>query len=1110
MTKRHFLIIALLTFVGIQVFAEQVDERQAVQIAVEFMNQKADQTPSFHRGKKMKANEMIISHVIRSLTGAPNLYILNARKTGGGFVIVSGETLTSDAVLGYSDTGCFDYENGPENARGWVDGYSQAIDSIRLQGPTRQRTTRKADNSKVIEPLLSTQWSQDAPYNDLCPHYCLTGCVATAMAQIMKYWNWPEQGRGSHTNKSYASQTVDFSQSHYDWDMMLDSYSGSETEESKKAVAKLMYDCGCSLDMMYSNYSSGTNSSIPNALFWYFKYKESTDISRNGYSGDWEELLLNELRERRPVLCSGSGESGNHAFVCDGYEGDGFFHINFGWGGFSDGNYKMDEDFEYSQNQTALVGLCPDYEMSTLALDGMIYKIMDDSNVCLCSCYDTDTGSVIIPESVEIDGKEYAVTEIGASAFALYPPHIYNASRDLTSLTIPNSVITIGDSAFFNSYNLTSLTILNSVTTIGDYAFSKCSALTNLTIPNSVTTIGDDAFYGCPIENLVWDSNFPLHFITNFCAASLTEVILGPNVTSLGDYALYGCSGLTSVTIPNSVTTIGEYAFGKCSSLTSVTIPNSVTSIENFAFRNCSGLTNVVIGSSVATIGEDVFYDCPLREVYVSWDTPIETSYWTFLDYSGTLYVPMGTKALYSATFPWSQFHEIKEYDAEGGFYHDPEKTAILNDLLYQKIDESHARLCECLEKNNMEFVTIPESVEINGKEYVVTEIGASAFRGCSGLSNVTIPNSITTIGNHAFYDCSGLTSVTIPNSTTTIEDHTFARCSGMTSVVIPNSVTTIGNHAFKDCTGLVNMTIPNSVATIGESAFYGCSNLTCVTIPNSVTTIGDGAFYYCNIEKLIWDSNFPIRAIIRSCSNSLKEVVFGSDITSIEESAFSGCTGLMNMTIPNSVTTIGAYAFSGCTGLTCLTIPNSVTTIGESAFYGCTGLTNMTIPDSVITIGAYAFSNCIGLTNMVIGNSVTTIGDFAFLSCWGLTSVVIGNSVTTFGSNAFAACLSLSEVYVSWNTPIETSSWTFSDYNYSATLYVPMGTKALYAATFPWSQFHEIKEYDVTGVHAPEAIREPIEIGRYGLDGTISDGNRKGIHVIRMSDGSTKKVLVK
>ena len=232
--------------------------------------------------------------------------------------------------------------------------------------------------------------------------------------------------------------------------------------------------------------------------------------------------------------------------------------------------------------------------------------------------------------------------------------------------------------------------------------------------------------------------------------------------------------------------------------------------------------------------------------------------------------------------------------------------------------------------------VVIPSEVTYGGEKYSVTWIGVQAFYDCTGLTSITIPNSVTSIRDMAFYNCSGLTSVTIPNSVTSIRDRAFYNCSGLTSVTIPNSVTWIGDFAFLGCSGLTSVTIPNSVTSIGWSVFQGCSGLTSVTIPNSVTSIG--------VE------------------------------------AFSGCSGLTSITIPNSVTTIGNHAFLNCTCLTSITIPNSVTSIGTSAFYGCTGLISVTIPNSVTSIGDYAFSGCSGLISVTeLNPTPVAIGQYVF-----------------------------------------------------------------------------------------------------------------------------------
>ena len=320
--------------------------------------------------------------------------------------------------------------------------------------------------------------------------------------------------------------------------------------------------------------------------------------------------------------------------------------------------------------------------------------------------------------------------------------------------------------------------------------------------------------------------------------------------------------------------------------------------------------------------------------------------------------------------------------------------------------------------------VVIPSTVRNNDTLYYVTSIGNEAFRGCSGLTSVTIPNSVTSIGDSAFEDCSRLTTLnfnaincqdfsldysTFGTSLTTVNVGDCVQripanfvegCSGLTSVTIPNSVTSIGEYAFENCSGLTSVTIPNSVTSIGDSAFAYCSGLTSVTIPNSVTSIGWSAF--------------------QSCSG-LTSVTIGNSVASIGEGAFRDCSGLTSVTIGNSVASIGEGAFSGCSGLTSVTIPNSVTSIGKSAFHACSGLTmlnfnaincqdfevfevfiddhdnyyypfsgtsltTVNIGDSVQRIPANFVSGCSGLTSVTIGNSVISIGECAFEDCSGLT----------------------------------------------------------------------------------------------------------------------------
>ena len=261
--------------------------------------------------------------------------------------------------------------------------------------------------------------------------------------------------------------------------------------------------------------------------------------------------------------------------------------------------------------------------------------------------------------------------------------------------------------------------------------------------------------------------------------------------------------------------------------------------------------------------------------------------------------------------------------------------------------------------------ITIPATVTYEDVEYSVTSIGRYAFRSCSSLTAINIPEGVTSIERGAFYECSSLTSITIPEGVTSIGEYAFWNCSSLTAITIPEGVTSIGYAAFAYCRSLTTINIPEGVTSIGEGAFYECSSLTAITIPEGVTSIGDYAFYYCS---------------------SLKAITIPEGVTSIGYAAFYGCTSLTAITIPEGVTSIGEYAFWNCSSLTAITIPESVTEIGNWAFYGCSSLEQVTI--NCANVGDW-FRGLSSLKEVVLGESVTSIGSSAFEDCSSLKTVI-------------------------------------------------------------------------------------------------------------------------
>ena len=235
--------------------------------------------------------------------------------------------------------------------------------------------------------------------------------------------------------------------------------------------------------------------------------------------------------------------------------------------------------------------------------------------------------------------------------------------------------------------------------------------------------------------------------------------------------------------------------------------------------------------------------------------------------------------------------------------------------------------------------IIIPEKVKGNdGIEYVVTSLGASCFKDCSGLKSVIIPSSVISLGDYSFTKCTSLTSITIPSSVTSLGASCFSGCSGLTSITIPSTATSLGEFCFSGCSGLTSITIPSSVTSLGKECFSGCSGLTSIIIPSTVTSLGEDCFAKCT---------------------SLTSITIPSSVISLGDYSFAGCSGLTSITIPSLVTSLGEFCFLGCSGLTSITIPSSVTSLGASCFEGCSGLTSITIPSSVTSLDYKCFSDC-------------------------------------------------------------------------------------------------------------------------------------------------------
>lgn len=451
-------------------------------------------------------------------------------------------------------------------------------------------------------------------------------------------------------------------------------------------------------------------------------------------------------------------------------------------------------------------------------------------------------------ENLESISLPDTLRTIGERAFAY--------CTSLREVTVPDSVTGIGKGAFDHCKNLARVYLPRNLAQIHPHTFCYCEGLQDVQIPDSVHYIGTRAFYRVKsVKNLPrnlgnWGTKTPGYSKRPyglgeeaFADAGLPDHIEIPErMHTLPERVFWGSKTLVSVTLPRCLREVGESAFGSCGSLTDITLPEGMTKINRGVFRGCTSLTGIMLPKGVTAIGAYAFYDCTnLTDIVL----------------------PEGVA-------------EIGEY----AFW-------------------------DC---SSLTDITLPESI---------TEIGAFAFKQCKSLVSLELPDSVRKVGKGAFAQ-TGIVHAVLPGYMGWIPQNLFAGCKSLQSVVLPDGITGIGDSAFDGCGSLEEIKIPDQVTSIGRRAFHSCVKLTSLKLPESLTRLEAAAF---------------------ACCSGLTEMVIPSGITCIPQSTFASCTGLTSVTIPDSVTEIAIWGFTNCTALKDLHIPATVTFIGTSAFTDVPGI---------------------------------------------------------------------------------------------------------------------------------------------------------------------------
>ena len=654
MKKNAFLVVMTWLF-ALNLIAVPVDVVTARREATSFV---ASKLPGRFSSPSTVALTLAYTQPSAVDADVADYYVFNA-SDGSAFVIVSGDD-RAESILAYGN-GTIDMNRLPCNVRCWLDLYKEQLDSLHAR--PLQQAAQESSVYPVVSPLLTCRWNQSAPYNRMCPEvngsHCVTGCVATAMAQIMYYWQYPDTAPSlpAYTTSTRNIFMAALPEAPFLWKDMLDSYKGIDYSDGQaEAVAMLMRYCGQSVKMDYGPGSSAALiGHVAPALAGFGYNSAITLLTRYNYADSlWVEMINEDLTAGRPVLytADNASYSFSHALVIDGCDGS-RFHINWGWGGTADGYYALDAFAMGMNHRHGMLfqtfpegrdGVQPAYDFE---IDGIYYKKTGET-VRVTFGSRKYNGEVVIPEIVSFNGHVFPVTSIGPGAFA--------HCQALTSVVIGGKVSSVGENAFDGCASLERITLPAIPVTFHHQAFAGCSALdtvdlvdlnawltacfmddeacpmyyarhllvsgeeiTHVDVPEGVTMLQDCLFRNC--QSLV-SVNIPntvtsIGSYTFYHCTSLTRVALGDAVTSIGYCAFAGCKQLRTIDLPASLHEISRYAFKDCEHLESIEIPDAVSAIGGYTFNRCSRLRTVVLGSSVDTIGFYAFAGCPKIDTLV-------------------------------------------------------------------------------------------------------------------------------------------------------------------------------------------------------------------------------------------------------------------------------------------------------------------------------------------------------------------------------------------------------------------------------------------------------------------------------------------------------------
>ena len=1011
--KQRFTITFLLCVIAIGMYANPITREQARQKAAQFLTDK--------KGKRsLKA--VMSPGKLAPKTEMESYYVFD-RGNDEGYVIVSGDDETY-TILGYTDQGSFDYSTLPPNMKEWLDDYASQIAAIQ----TKKVSGRRASiaTHPRVEPLVKSKWSQGYPYNLTCPEYfndgrSVTGCVATAMAQLLYYnreksvdetqaampaydtWSaHPTTGQHLHVEGIPEGSPID-------WANMKDEY-GSANDKQRKAVADLMHYCGVAVKMDYTNKSSGAQSNDAYQAFTkYFGYGSSVKyVSDATDDAQWDNIIYNEIQAQRPIYISGANSSGGHAFVCDGYDGNYCYHINWGWGGTSDGYYLLTNLTPGQQGIGGSGDGYTAYREIIIGLEPVNYgeKAMNftDSNikkVCIENWDANKDGKLTY-------GEAAAVTDLGT------------AFKGITNIR-----------------NFQEFYYFTGITTLSDDAFNGCTNLTSIRLPKALKAIGARSFKGCE---------------------KLTQLALPTGLITIGEEAFCGCKTLGDMILPTNLKAIEAGTFRDCAAFTSVDLPISVTSIGNEAFAGCTGLkafSTKTFRPDIIMMGTDVFKDIELERA--------------------TLTAIQGTKTYFSSAPQWSDFGKIKELrERSGGQFATLEvgKTYYIYNIgtgRYLTKGEAYGTQAVVDELSPMRFKVNHSSSMAEGVYYLTSQDtgkdGKILFRTSTdgnvgkGVNAVFVDGgslsssaywSIQPAGEQAY-------TIQIPSN---ISGYNAKKFLGVQTDHASNAASpTYGIYSDIDYEQYQLNCQWYFVRYDEEQA----ANYEAAKVLENLLNVAKEKKIGTDAEQAVYDNMSSTTEQIRQAQRSLRKQLNFIDFEDnlVRETCMAQC----------DLNGDGEISFYEATEIKDIELQFNI---------AITSFDEMKQFKNLTTIYANTFNNCNKLTSVVLPESVERIYYYAFRNCSQLQKVNLSEYLIELGTEAFGGCTSLKEVSIACPTPenIHLGNNVFRNVNLSeCTLRVPFGAKEHYENADVWKEFGTIVEMRTNA----QPTFSPITTGKSG-----------------------------